>query len=256
MRLLKRLPNGNFELIFFSDDNSPPYAILSHTWAEGQEVTYSELVSGTGKDKAGYAKIHFCVDRAAKDGLQYSWVDTCCINKSSDSELSEAINSMFRWYQRSAKCYVYLADISSLKEDGDCERVRLDWEEAFRKSRWFKRGWTLQELIAPEIVEFYGADGTLLGDKLSLERTLHAVTGVATEALRGCPLSHFDIAERFSWATDRQTKRAEDRAYSLLGIFDVSMPSIYGEGEEKAVRRLHELVNKPRKCVSFLRPIA
>ena len=95
MRLLKRLPGGDFELISFNDDGPPPYAILSHTWTEGQEVTYNELLAGTGKDKTGYAKIRFCGGRAAADGLQYFWVDTCCINKSTSDELSTTINSMF-----------------------------------------------------------------------------------------------------------------------------------------------------------------
>jgi hypothetical protein len=111
MRLLKRLPNGDFELVSFDDDNPSQYAILSHTWTDGEEVTYDELVVGTGKDKAGYAKICFCGERAAQDGLKYFWVDTCSINKSTTQELQMAINSMFRWYQRVTKCYVYLLDV-------------------------------------------------------------------------------------------------------------------------------------------------
>ncbi|KAF9701492.1 hypothetical protein EKO04_000014 [Ascochyta lentis] len=103
MRLLRRLPDNSFELISFDDDNTPPYAILSHTWAEGQEVTYLELLAGAGKDKTGYEKICFCAERAAVDGLQYCWVDTCCIDKSTTNELNTAINSMFRWYQRASK---------------------------------------------------------------------------------------------------------------------------------------------------------
>ena len=127
MRLLKRLPNGDFELISFNDDDPPPYAILSHTWTEGQEVTYNELVSGTGKDKIGYAKIRFCVDRAAEDGLQYSWVDTCCINKSTPQELQAAINSMFRWYQGASKCSLRSTHLSqhSLPSSTKCALFRL-----------------------------------------------------------------------------------------------------------------------------------
>jgi len=120
MRLLKRSLDGGLELVPFSDDNNlPPYAILSHTWADGQEVSYHELVAGMGKDKAGYDKLRFCVDRADEDGLQYSWVDTCCIDKSSSAELSAAINSMFRWYQRVSKCYVYMSDVEVPDEVGD-----------------------------------------------------------------------------------------------------------------------------------------
>ena len=117
MRLLKCLPgDSGFELTSFSDDLAPPYAILSHTWTDGQEVTYNELLAGTGTDKAGYAKISFCGERAAADSLEYFWVDTCCIDKSTNDELSTAINSMFRWYQRAAKCYVYLTDVSVSEE--------------------------------------------------------------------------------------------------------------------------------------------
>jgi hypothetical protein len=137
MRLLKRSPSGGFELITFNDDNLPPYAILSHTWdeGEGQEVTYDELVSGTGKDKTGYAKIRFCADRAAEDSIEYSWVDTCCINKSTSQEVQSAINSMFRWYQGASKCYVYLSDVGVPVEVADIEAFRITWVEAFRQSR-------------------------------------------------------------------------------------------------------------------------
>jgi hypothetical protein len=158
----------------------PPYAILSHTWTNGAEVTYDELVTGARKDKASYAKIRFCGERAAHDGLQYFWVDTCCIDKSSSAELTEALNCMFRWYQSSAKCYVYLSDVSS---------SRLPSEDAFLGSRWFIRGWTLQELIAPEVVEFYTADDVLLGDKLSLEGIINKASGSLLFGVRGASYS-------------------------------------------------------------------
>jgi hypothetical protein len=139
MRLLKRLPNGRFTLTAFNDHDTPPYAILSHTWVEGQEVTYRELVAGKRKDKAGkrkdkagYDKIRFCVERAAQDGLEHCWIDTCCINKSTSDELSTAINSMFCWYQRAAKCYVYLSDVVVPEDVGDFAPVYpITWENAF-----------------------------------------------------------------------------------------------------------------------------
>ena len=112
MRLLQHLPNGSFKLISFADDAVPPYAILSHTWIDGEEVMYNELVAGIRMDKAGYEKIGFCAERAALDVLEYFWVDTYCIDKSDGQELSTAINSMFRWYQRANRCYVYLSDVS------------------------------------------------------------------------------------------------------------------------------------------------
>lgn len=257
MRLLTHDDDGKLVLHDFDDDHLPPYAILSHTWDQdnSKEVTFQDLTGGIAECKAGYVKLRFCERQARADGLQYFWIDTCCINKYSDPELSEAINSMFRWYQMSDKCYVYLTDVPSSKHnESGCGS--LDWGDTIWNSRWFKRGWTLQELIAPSVVEFYSADGSLLGDKSSLGATLHEITGISTKALRGCPLFNFSTDERFSWATGRQTKRPEDRAYSLLGIFDVSMPLIYGEGEAKASRRLRKLVDKPRTLVLSALPQA
>jgi hypothetical protein len=135
MRLLKRLPgDAGFELTTFDDDTAPPYAILSHTWTAGQEVTYEEILAGTGTNKSGYAKLCFCGERAAADSLEYFWVDTCCIDKATSVELNTAINSMFRWYQRATKCYVYLSDVSVPKEVTDAEDFRISWEHAFGRS--------------------------------------------------------------------------------------------------------------------------
>src|SRR5436190_15715650 len=131
MRLLKFEGDGEFSLIEFIGDKIPPYAILSHTWgADGEEVTFKDLMEGTGKSKAGYQKIRFCGEQAATDGLQYFWVDTCCIDKSSSAELQEAINSMFRWYRNAAKCYVYLSDVSRPAFDSNDKFNRLPWESA------------------------------------------------------------------------------------------------------------------------------
>jgi hypothetical protein len=244
MRLLKRSPNGDLELISFNDNDLPPYAILSHTWTEGQEVTYNELVSGTGKDKTGYAKIRFCVDRAAKDGLQYSWVDTCSIDKSTSNELSMAINSMFRWYQGASKCYVYLSDVQVPAEVINAQDFRITWVEAFRRSRWFTRGWTLQELLAPASIEFFSKEGKGLGSRILLEQDIHKVTQIPVEALRGQSLSEFSVEERMSWAANRTTTLKEDKVYCLLGIFGVFLPLIYGEGEAYASLRLRDEIHK------------
>ncbi|KAF2740090.1 HET-domain-containing protein [Polyplosphaeria fusca] len=243
MRLLKSKSNDNgFKLATFTDE-IPPYAILSHTWNNG-EVTYDELVAGTGKNKAGYAKIHFCVNKAAEDGLEYSWVDTCCINKSTSDELSTAINSMFRWYQRATKCYVYLSDVYVPEEVTDVESFQMTWMEAFRQSRWFTRGWTLQELIAPAQVEFFSKNGKRLGSKISMEKEVYEVTKIPIAALRGQPLGEFSFDERISWTAKRTTTVKEDKAYCLLGVFGVFMPLIYGEGEEHALSRLKETTNR------------
>jgi hypothetical protein len=247
MRLLTHNTDGKFSLTEdFMGNDTPEYAILSHTWGEG-EVTFENLRDGTGRSKAGYDKIRFCAQQAANDGLQYFWVDTCCINKSSSAELQEAINSMFRWYQNAAKCYVYLLDVSTRKRKASDSFSDFTWEPAFRASRWFKRGWTLQELLAPDSVEFFSRERERLGDKKTLEQQIHEITGIPTTALQKTSLSQFDVNDRLSWAENRQTTREEDKAYSLFGIFDIHMPLLYGEGKEKAFRRLREEVDKPLK---------
>jgi len=244
MRLLRHKPGSGFELITFNTDDLPSYAILSHTWTEGQEVTYNELVAGTGKHKTGYAKIRFCGAQAATDGLEYFWVDTCCIDKSTSEELSTAINSMFRWYQRATKCYVYLSDVHVPDEVVDVQAFRITWEDAFRRSRWFTRGWTLQELIAPATVEFFSKECKQLGSRISLEREIYEITEIPIEALRGQRLSEFSVDERMRWTVKRKTTVKEDKAYCLLGIFGVFMPLIYREGEVHAILRLREEVQR------------
>jgi Heterokaryon incompatibility protein (HET) len=247
MRLLKRSDNGALSLTEdLADDNIPRrYAILSHRWEVG-EVMFEDMINITGKSKEGYRKLQFCADQAARDGLEYFWVDTCCIDKSNNVELQYAINSMFRWYRDAAKCYVYLSDVST-----PCGRETRPsdtlWESDFRNSIWFTRGWTLQELIAPSSVEFFSKEGTRLGDKISLERQVCEITGIPVKALRGSPLSDFSVTERFSWTERRETRYQEDKAYSLLGIFRVFISLNYGEGKENAFRRLREEIRKALK---------
>ena len=247
MRLLKRIDAGEFSLTkeFIGNDIIPPYAILSHTWGEDEdEVTFKDMETGTGRGKAGYRKIQFCGERATKDGLQYFWIDTCCINRSNNVELSEAINSMFRWYRNSAKCYVYLSDISTCDHDENDQLSQSIFERSFRECKWFTRGWTLQELIAPASVEFFSLEGKPLGSKKILEQQIHEITGIPVKALQGSPLSQFTVDERMFWAAKRETKREEDKAYSLMGIFDVYMSPIYGEGRENAFIRLRKKIDK------------
>ncbi|KAI4908655.1 hypothetical protein J4E90_008387 [Alternaria incomplexa] len=235
-------------------EEMPRYAILSHTWGE-QEVTFDDLRSldsmkdieanneAIAKKKEGWDKIRFCAQRAKHDELKYFWVDTCCIDKANNTELSEAINSMFRWYQKSEKCYVFLSDVERKSSDED-GRSSSRWKAAFKASRWFTRGWTLQELLAPRSVEFFSKDGEWLGDKGSLNQTIYELTGIPLTALPGGDLSRFKVAERFSWAQHRQTTREEDKAYCLLGIFGCHLPLIYGEGREKAMKRLEKEVQE------------
>jgi Heterokaryon incompatibility protein (HET) len=242
MRLLRVTESGEFTLTKDLHKNIPKYAILSHTWGDDDdEVTFKDMTEGLGQAKVGYSMIRFCAKQAIRDGLQHFWVDTCCIDKSSSAELSEAITSMFRWYHNATKCYVYLEDVWT---NGYNQMDQFPWEPAFRRSRWFTRGWTLQELIAPALVEFFSSEGQLLGNKQSLERQLHEITGIKVEALKGHDLSEFSVDERFSWADNRETKREEDKAYSLLGIFNIYMSPHYGEGAEHAFRRLKGKIYK------------
>ena len=156
MRLLKYEDDGRLTITSFDDNAIPRYAILSHTWwADAEEVTFADVAEGDNKHKSGYKKIRFCGNQAHQDGLQYFWVDTCCIDKLDQAELSLSIQSMFRWYQNATKCYVYLSDVSTKKRKANIISTEFTWEPAFRSSRWFKRGWTLQELVAPSIVEFF-----------------------------------------------------------------------------------------------------
>ena len=237
MRLLHRSSHGNLTFTDNLHDSIPAYAILSHTWGNDEdEVTFRDMEDGSGLGKKGYEKIKFCGEQAARDGLQYFWVDTCAIDKRDNVELTEAINSMFRWYQNAAKCYVYLADVQTKGTD------QVTWETAFRTSRWFSRGWTLQELIAPPSVEFFSYDRQRLGDRASLRQQVHEITGIPTLALQGGSLDGFSVEERMSWAAKRSTKREEDMEYCLLGIMGVYLPLIYGEGKENALARLETAV--------------
>ncbi|KAI4671112.1 uncharacterized protein J4E88_009510 [Alternaria novae-zelandiae] len=246
MRLLHIKSDGHLE--FTKDiirvEEIPPYAILSHTWKE-PEVVFNDLKSCgimgvvDPEKRDGWNKIQFCAQQAKRDNLDHFWVDTCCIDKANNTELSEAINSMFRWYQNADRCYVFLTDVGDKSSAGG-SRPSSQWKTAFRASRWFTRGWTLQELLAPRSVEFFSADGARLGDKDSLKQTIHEVTGIPIEAFSSSDMSKFDVSERFTWAENRQTTREEDGAYCLLGIVGCYLPLIYGEGKENALNRLRK----------------
>ncbi|KAM5384674.1 hypothetical protein ACJZ2D_001419 [Fusarium nematophilum] len=228
MRLLhtKRL-----ELDSFFGRDKPRYAILSHTWGDG-EVLFEDLQPSSGRDwktKAGASKVLGSVARARSDGYMYIWIDTCCIDKSSSAELSEAINSMYAWYQHSAICYAYLADIPE-------PDVSL-----LSESRWFTRGWTLQELIAPNEAIFFTSEWDVLGRRSWLAETISTITGIDTGVLGlwKSRLDAYPVGQRMTWAAGRTTTRTEDLAYCLLGLFGINMPLLYGEGD-KAFWRLQE----------------
>jgi hypothetical protein len=248
MRLLT-FTHDSFSLVWFPKHKTPPYAILSHTWGLGEndEVTFKDLVDGVGHNKSGFRKLQFCMGQAHADGLNYCWVDTCCIDKSNSTELQTSINSMFRWYKNAAKCYVYLSDVIYASDSNSSPSSEL----ALGKSRWFTRGWTLQELLAPQTVEFYSQECVRFGDRQSLQRQIHDITGIPLRALQG-HLREFGIQERLSWAEKRNTTEEEDSAYCLLGIFDVHMPLIYGEGRKNAMDRLLRKIRKSLSSESLL----
>ncbi|KIM56634.1 hypothetical protein SCLCIDRAFT_29474 [Scleroderma citrinum Foug A] len=199
------------KVLEFSDDEVAEYAILSHQWIE-QEVDYNEILQSC--------------ERSMKDGYRWLWVDTCCIDKRSSAELSEAINSMYRWYENSSICYAYLHDVygSSFPTARDAESK--GWPE------WFSRGWTLQEMIAPRDVQFFNRDWHPIGDKRTLAPILEDITRVPQHILKeGLSSNRPCVAQIMSWAANRTTTRVEDRAYSLMGLLDVNMPMLYGEGK-------------------------
>jgi hypothetical protein len=221
---------------FFGAD-IPGYAILSHTWGPN-EVTFEDI------QKDGYKpgttrKIDGCIGRAKVNHCQYIWIDTCCINKSSSAELSEAINSMWEWYKAAERCYVYLSDV-------EIEAKSPVSEEILRKSRWFTRGWTLQELIAPRYVEFFDNSWFFLGSKGGnsiIGEILPHITGIPEQVLtEEQNIGQASIAQKMSWAASRTTTRAEDVAYCLLGIFGVNMPLLYGEGARAFIRLQEEII--------------
>ncbi|PBP26575.1 hypothetical protein BUE80_DR002502 [Diplocarpon rosae] len=218
----------------------PPYAILSHRWQD-DEVSIHDMKNGTAPGRAGNAKIERCCLEAIKHGLQYAWIDTCCIDKSSSAELTEAINSMYRWYEDAKVCFVYLFDVDENEVNGQDSEALM--KSRFAHSTWWSRGWTLQELIAPSVVEFYNSNWEHLGSKHDLVERIATITGIHRKKLEGADLECFSIAQRMSWASKRKTTRIEDVAYSLLGIFGVNMPMLYGEGK-RAFLRLQEEIMK------------
>ncbi|KAB5563322.1 heterokaryon incompatibility protein-domain-containing protein [Coniochaeta sp. 2T2.1] len=244
------------ELETFMDESAmPPYAILSHTWG-AEEVTMQEfqLCDQATRTKAGYLKIQKTCELAISTfGLNYAWVDTCCIDKKSSAELSEAINSMFRWYAQAKVCIVFLEDLDvdpftpCLRENGYTPTT------AFERCRWFSRGWCLQELIAPQhgALTFHDSSWRDIGSRHQLANYIRRRTGISQNLLEGdAELQDFSIAQRMSWAANRHTTRIEDRAYSLLGIFDVNMPLLYGEGP-RAFLRLQDEISRDSQDLSI-----
>lgn len=231
---MRVLNTKTLQLSEYFEKDVPTYAILSHTWGD-DEVTYQDIQSLEQAQKMkGFVKIKGACELAAREGFTYIWIDTCCIDKSSSAELSEAINSMYAWYEKSAKCYAYLADVDRLELPEDTGQ--------FAKSRWFTRGWTLQELIAPRQVTFYSRDWISLGAKADLCKRLSTITGIDIGILAGGDHQSVSVARKMFWASTRETKRTEDMAYCLLGLFSVNMPLMYGEGRNSFIRLQEEII--------------
>ncbi|AEO64625.1 9df33e65-a608-457b-8d0c-f02dfb23ae30 [Thermothielavioides terrestris] len=266
MRLLETTPTSASSPVpamrEFVGAQIPPYAILSHTWAD-EEVTLQQLQHGASagpgtaaamslQARAGFRKVQqTCALARTRDGLAYAWVDTCCIDKRSSAELTEAINSMYAWYRDAAVCYVFLSDLEpsafaagagGASAGGGSEAAADELARALPACRWFTRGWTLQELLAPREVLFFDKSWNYRGSKAGLAGLLSRITGIPEALLRGdAELGDYAVARRMSWAARRETTRVEDLAYCLLGIFDVNMSLIYGEGL-KAFERLQAAI--------------
>ncbi|KAH9936728.1 heterokaryon incompatibility protein-domain-containing protein [Epithele typhae] len=251
------LGTARANIVFFPQPEDVPggYAILSHTWLDEQsQKNTSKMLSPFRSSSPWFnprdrltSKVRSFLELAETHGHEYAWVDTCCINKESSAELSEGINSMFRYYALSTICYVYLSDI----EFSDTNSVFM--RRAFRRSRWHKRGWTLQELIASRVLVFYSKDWTCLGSKHELVDRLEEATGISAAVLRfESPFTDTSIATRISWAAHRKTTRPEDAAYSLFGLFGVNLPTLYGEGRLAFCRLLMEISKTLRDPSIFL----
>lgn len=210
MRLLN---SATLELHEFQGETVPTYAILSHTWGK-DEVSFQDLKLPVAEleSKVGYAKIKNSAALAITYGCSYLWIDTCCIDKTSSTELSEAINSMYRWYKNSEICFLYLIDVEIKSE----ENGKPFWDQ-FSSSMWFTRGWTLQELIAPRQLIFYTQDWNEIEAKSGILDTLARIAGIESSVLESGDPRTASVAQRMSWAANRKTTRVEDIAYSLLG---------------------------------------
>lgn len=235
------IDTNTLELIWFPG-KPPRYAILSHTW-DSDELSFADFRDLNKRESQnGLEKIQMTCRQAHQDGLGYAWIDTCCINKESSAELSEAINTMFRWYQDAAVCYTYIEDLP------DNLDLPITNSSLIKGCRWFSRGWTLQDLVAPKNIIFFGPQWDKFGCKADLLDVLEDITRVPRAVLaQEDRLGSISVANRTNWAACRQTTREEDVAYCLMGIFDVNMPMIYGGGGRKAFVRLQEEIVKQRQ---------
>jgi hypothetical protein len=235
---------------------APPYAALSHTWTD-DEVSFEDMKDLYAREsRKGWNKIKETCQRANSAGLRFAWIDTCCIDKNSSAELQENINSMFNIYAQAKVCFVYLADFKLPIEHR--AHFSQSWPD-ITGCRWFERGWTLQELIAPSTLHFFDQDWTFIGNRNDLSGQISRRTNIPWEVLMNRPwplsiqslLTSYPIAMRMSWASGRTTTRPEDMAHSLLGIFNINMPLLYGEGDRAFSRLQEELIKKSNDASIF-----
>ncbi|KAK3677716.1 hypothetical protein LTR78_002566 [Recurvomyces mirabilis] len=260
MRLLDVDNLDSIRLVEFSGDINVEYTILSHCWSHDEttpEVDYrSFCMLDYDVEGAGWRKILKCCELTKAAGHRYTWIDTCCIDKSSSAELSESINSMFTWYKNAVVCYVFMNNCHVMQlpplysidreerwQEG-LDRAIVQDVETFTDDRWFTRGWTLQELVAPSSLVVYNSDYACLGTKKDLVVLLSHATGIEERYLAGEDIAKASVAQRMSWASRRTTHRIEDVAYSMLGIFDVNMPLLYGEGSKAFLRLQEEILRR------------
>ncbi|UQC88600.1 HET domain-containing protein [Colletotrichum lupini] len=228
------------------------YAILSHRW-QPSEIKFNEFLDHTEELKNGAGPLPLCLDKirgacatARNKGYNWMWIDSCCIDKSSTTEETESINSMFKWYRDAKLCIVYLFDVevNTTLAETELEANPLIFNRIGRgdPSEWFYRGWTLQEMLAPQDLEFYDTKWTYMGTRTELKVQLEKASGVSRKYLTGLQdFTKVCIAAKMSWMADRTTSREEDIAYSMLGIFNVFMTPQYGEGP-RAFQRLQETI--------------
>ncbi|KAI5989363.1 hypothetical protein EDD15DRAFT_1321540 [Pisolithus albus] len=227
-------PDQRTKLIHTTISGYFQFVTFSHRWGEGEPLlrdVKGHSIYGMPTE-GGFGKLQaFCL-RACEQGYLWAWSDTCCIDKDSSAELQEAIGSMFGWYRRSALTIVYLSDIPNTR--------------SFGASEWFRRGWTLQELLAPQTILFYTQDWSLYKNHVGSNHKVNAnvieelerATGIDPRFLIEFSPGMDDARSRLQWASRRHTTRPEDIAYSLFGIFDLHLPVLYGESAEKALGRL------------------
>ncbi|KAK7752623.1 hypothetical protein SLS62_005392 [Diatrype stigma] len=239
--VIRLIDTTSLRFAAFEGEYIPEYAILSHTWVQEEEVTFLEMKelvddsSHPARGRSGFRKIKGACRKARSYNLAYAWVDTCCIDKKDPTELGEAINSMFRWYQQATLCLVYLEDLI----DGVCTIGNLG------ACRWFTRGWCLQELIAPKEMRFYNRYWKCVGWKKRLCYEISQITDIGSAVLNHeLSLDLIPVVQKMSWAAKRHTTRVEDRAYCLLGIFGIHMPLLYGEGVEAFTRLQEEIIKR------------